>query len=191
MYVNITGMSTQLSDKELLKRLSRGDEQAFEALFRTWYGPLVVFANRFLHDQMEAENIVQVLFINIWERRKTIKVESWKSYLKVAVRNRCMNYLSRQKHHLSIDEQLPLPDDDPGEELPDQELLDEINRAIDRMPPQRQRIFKMGRFGGLKYREIAAQLGISPKTVEVQMGQALKYLRELFAENTIRGNVPS
>lgn len=184
-------MSTQLSDKELLKRLSRGDEQAFEALFRTWYGPLVVFANRFLHDQMEAENIVQVLFINIWERRKTIKVESWKSYLKVAVRNRCMNYLSRQKHHLSIDEQLPLPDDDPGEELPDQELLDEINRAIDRMPPQRQRIFKMGRFGGLKYREIAAQLGISPKTVEVQMGQALKYLRELFAENTIRGNVPS
>ncbi len=184
-------MSTQLSDKELLKRISREDEGAFEALFRTWYGPLVIYANRFLRDQMEAENIVQVVFINIWERRRTLKIESFKSYLKVAVRNRCMNYLNRQKHHLSIDERWPLPDEDPSEELPDQELLEEINRAIDRMPPQRQKIFKMGRFDGLKYREIAALLGISPKTVEVQMGQALKYLRGLFADNRTKRKVSS
>jgi RNA polymerase sigma-70 factor (ECF subfamily) len=161
--------------------MARGDEQAFELLFQTWYGPLVVFAYRWLHDKMEAENIVQGVFIKLWEKRKIQRIKEVGSYLMVAVRNRCMNQLNRQKHHLSLDERWSLPDSSKEEELPDPELLEKVYQAIDRMPPQRQKIFRLGRLEGLKYKEIAALLNISPKTVEAQMSKGLRYLRELFA----------
>ncbi len=166
--------------------MARGDEKAFEALFRDWYGLLVIYAHRFLRDKMEAESVVQTVFINLWEKRKALKIKEVKSYLKVAVRNRCINQLNRRKHHQSLDERWDLAADDSDDELPNRPLLEKINRAIDRMPPQRQKIFKMGRFEGFKYKEIAAILDISQKTVETQMSKALKYLRELFADTSYK-----
>ena len=82
-----------------------------------------------------------------------------------------------------------IPDSQAEEELPDETLLEHIREAIDQMPPQRRKIFKMGRFEGLKYKEIASSLGISPKTVEVQMGKALKTLREMFDPEQGKGKV--
>ena len=177
-------MSAPLSEKDLLKQMARGNEKAFEALFRAWYGLLVIYAHRFLRDKMEAESVVQTVFINLWERRKTLKIKHIKNYLKVAVRNRCVNQLNRRKQHQSLDERWDLAAAEPDDELPNEALLEKINRAIDRMPPQRQKIFKMGRFEGLRYKDIATLLSISPKTVETQMSKALKYLRDLFADSS-------
>jgi RNA polymerase sigma-70 factor (ECF subfamily) len=98
----------------------------------------------------------------------------------VAVRNGCFNELKRHRHHLSVEDQFNIEAPGDGDDALDEDLMGRVTDAIDEMPPQRQKIFKMGRFDGLKYKEIASALGISPKTVEVQMGKALKTLRETF-----------
>lgn len=177
-------MELPKTDKEIMRHIARGDEQVFEQLFKTWYARLTMYGYKFLGDRQEAENIVQMVFIKFWEKRKELKINSLKSYLTVAVRNSCINELKRNPHHLSVEDQfnieLPGEEDDSNEEM-----IKKVNEVINEMPPQRQRIFKMGRFDGLKYKEIAAQLGISHKTVEVQMGKALKTLREIFNPDSI------
>lgn len=178
-------MSTQLSDKEILSRLYKGDKQAFERLFRAWYGPMVVYALRIVPDKMEAESIAQAVFLKLWEKRRELRIRSLNNYLKVAVRNRCMNFLRGERKHLSIDDHLLLADEEGEDELPDAQLLEKLNQAIAQMPPQRQKIFKMSRFEGYKYKEIADCLELSPKTVEAQMGKALKYLRALFNPSAV------
>lgn len=172
-------MELPRTEKEIIRLIAKGDEQAYEQLFRSWYARLTMFAYRFIQDRQEAENIVQIVFIKYWEKRKELKIESLNSYLMTAVRNSCLNELKRRPHFYSVDDQINLSGEEEDTDV-DQELLTRIHKVIDQMPPQRQRIFKMGRFEGLKYKEIAARLGISHKTVEVQMGKALKTLREIF-----------
>jgi RNA polymerase sigma-70 factor (ECF subfamily) len=139
-----------------------------------------MYAYKFLSDRQDAENIVQMVFIKYWEKRRELKIKNLQSYLMVAVRNSCLNELNRQHHHLSVEDQFNITSQDGEDNGFDEEVMDRISKVIEEMPPQRQKIFKMGRFEGLKYKEIAVKLGISPKTVEVQMGKALKTLRETF-----------
>ncbi len=167
------------SEKEIIRLIARGDERVFEELFRSWYARLTLFAYKFLSDRQEAESIVQMVFIKYWEKRKELKIESLNSYLMTAVRNSCLNELKRKHHFFSVEEQFNIADN-ADEGRFDEELMGKIESAINEMPPQRQKIFKMGRFDGLKYKDIASRLGISPKTVEAQMGKALKTLREMF-----------
>jgi RNA polymerase sigma-70 factor (ECF subfamily) len=173
-------MEWPLTEKEIIKLIARGDEQVFEQLFRSWYARLTMYACKFLSDRQEAENIVQMVFIKYWEKRRELKIKNLQSYLLVAVRNSCLNELNRQPHFLSVGDQFNIAGPDVEDNGFDEELMERISKVIDEMPPQRQKIFKLGRFEGLKYKEIAVKLGISPKTVEVQMGKALKTLRETF-----------
>ncbi|MFO8001973.1 MAG: RNA polymerase sigma-70 factor [Marinilabilia sp.] len=173
-------MQLSRPEKEMIRLIARGDEQAFEELFRSWYARLATYAYRFVQDRQEAENIVQMVFVKYWEKRRELKIKSLSNYLTVAVRNGCVNVLKRHKQHYSLDDQFNVSLPEEENDLPDEDLLERITAAIDEMPPQRQKIFRMGRFEGLKYKEIASALGISPKTVEVQMGKALKNLRERF-----------
>ncbi|WP_010664114.1 RNA polymerase sigma-70 factor [Marinilabilia salmonicolor] len=172
-------MQLPRSEKEITRLIARGDEHVFEELFRSWYGRLTLFAYKYLADRQEAENIVQMVFIKYWEKRKELNIESLNSYLMTAVRNSCLNELKRRPHFYSVDEQYNLSDEQ-EEKAADDELMDDVLKAVEEMPPRRREIFKMSRFDGFKYKEIATQLGISQKTVEVQMGKALKTLREMF-----------
>jgi RNA polymerase sigma-70 factor (ECF subfamily) len=174
-------MKKPQTEKEILRLIARGDEEVFEQLFHSRYARLVIFALKFISDRMQAENVVQMVFIKLWEKRKELKIESLNAYLMMAVRNSCINEIKRTRYHLSVEDQLQLPMVEDEESGIKEELLDKIDKAINEMPPQRQKIFKMSRFNGLKYKEIASELGISPKTVEVQMGKALKTLREAFS----------
>ncbi len=177
-------MELPRSEKDIIRLIARGDERVFEELFRSWYARLTLFAYKFLSDKQEAESIVQMVFIKYWEKRKELKIESLNNYLMTAVRNSCLNELKRKHHFYPVEEQFNIADIG-DEEGFDEELMGRVESAINEMPPQRQKIFKMGRFEGLKYKEIALRLGISPKTVEVQMGKALKTLRELFNPKSI------
>ncbi|WP_291859778.1 RNA polymerase sigma-70 factor [Marinilabilia sp.] len=172
-------MELPRSEKEIIRLIARSDEHVFEQLFRSWYARLTLFAFKFLSDRQEAESIVQMVFIKYWEKRKELKIESLNSYLMTAVRNSCLNELKRRPHFYSVEEQFNLADETDDDGF-DEELMEKVQAAIDEMPPQRQKIFKMSRFEGVKYKEIASRLGISPKTVEAQMGKALKTLREMF-----------
>ncbi len=175
----------------MIRLIARGDEQAFEELFRSVYARLVVYAIHYMGDKQEAENIVQMVFIKFWEKRRDLKIISLSKYLTVSVRNACLNELRRQPPWYSVDDQFHIPESQADDEFPDETLLKRIREAIDEMPAQRKKIFKMGRYDGLKYKEIASALGISPKTVEVQMGKALKTLREMFGPEKGQGEVGS
>jgi RNA polymerase sigma-70 factor (ECF subfamily) len=131
-----------------------------------------------LGDRDASESLVQDVFVNIWEKRKRIEIRSLKGFLVVTVRNRCTNELKHQKVVREFEKSDAVAQDMEWPKYNETIYLDRINQVIDELPTQRQRIFRMSRMDGLKYREIAEKLNISPKTVEVQMGKALKYLRE-------------
>ena len=173
-------------ENNLAQALRRGEATAFDAIFRQWYEPLCRYACRLADGDMdEAEDIVQQSFVKLWEYRMRLDVNwSLKAYLYKTVHNACLNRLrSRNVRSKYLDynaQQLndmhTLPDDTSPE------LLERFQRAMDALPPQCRHIFELSRFETLKYREIADQLGISVKTVETQMGKALRVMRTQLAD---------
>lgn len=164
--------------------IAAGDRSAFEALFKLHYRPLCAFAIQYVKDMDQAEDLVQDLFFRLWmDREKTKVTSSLKSYLFQAVRNRCLNVLKVQGRLRSLVEEV---DDGMEEEVRTEdehaERAARVNAAIDSLPEERRKVFKLSRHEGLKYHEIAERLGISVKTVENQMGKALKTLREELAD---------
>jgi RNA polymerase sigma factor, sigma-70 family/RNA polymerase sigma-70 factor, Bacteroides expansion family 1 len=164
--------------------ISRED---FESLFNDHYSRLCAYAYNFLKEQEASEEIVQEAFFKLWIKRKDIVIESsMESYLYRAVRNASLNLIKhiniREKYkeynqeEIEYDEQI---DRDPANAS---ELELKIRASIDLLPEQRKKIFILSRYEQLKYREIAEHLGISVKTVENQMGKALKFLREELAD---------
>ncbi len=166
------------SDMILIERIRKGDESAFEMLFNRYYKGLVLLAFKYLPDKDMCESIVQNVFVTLWESRLKLNIQAVSGYLVVSVRNRCQNENKRlqiiQKHQKN----LVVEEFEDELVLPNEEVMNKIYQAIEAMPEQRKKIFKMNRLDGLKYKEIASQLGLSVKTVEVQIGKALKYLRE-------------
>ena len=174
-----------MTDRELLERLRNGDTTAFDSIFRTWYGPLVGTAERMLRDRAVAEEIVQDVMLELWRRRETLAVDgSAQAYLFQAARNRVLNHL----RHLRI-EQRSEPEvradlsstPHADAEMTQEELGVAVQDAVRSLPDRCREVFELSRVHGLKYAEIAQQLGISVKTVEAQMGKALKTLRERLA----------
>lgn len=172
----------------LAERIQRGDKEAFEVLFHAHYSALCCYANRFIRDSDDSEEIVQDTFVRFWNRRAEIKVEySLKSYLFQAVRNASFNFLKHAaivREHEAAQMRV-LSEEDHHDEIITMELAERIARAVDQLPEERRKIFRMSRDEGLKYKEIADQLNISPKTVENQIGRALSFLRSELAEYLI------
>jgi RNA polymerase sigma-70 factor (ECF subfamily) len=146
---------------------------------------LINFARRFVGETETAENLVQDVFLKIWEHRAKLNPElNIKTYLYTAVRNQAFNYLrhlnvKRQSaEHLSSEVvEIKSPDN----ELAQKELAESIQAAVSELPEKRRIIFSMNRFDGLTYAEIAEIQNISIKTVETQMGRALQFLRKRLA----------
>ena len=174
-----------VTDRELLERLRQGDSAAFDEIFRTWYGPLVGTAERMLRDRAVAEELVQDVMLELWRRRETLAADgSAQAYLFQATRNRVLNHL----RHLKIEqrsepdvrgESSSTPHADAA--VVEEELDVAVQRAVQSLPDRCREVFELSRVHGLKYAEIARQLGISVKTVEAQMGKALRTLRERLA----------
>ena len=161
--------------------MRRGDEAVFDAVFRRWYEPLCHYAARLTDDDMdEAEDLAQQVFVKLWEQRDRLDIAwSLKAYLYKAVHNAALNRLraanTRSKYldyNAAQLENTPIQPDDNA-----RELTERLQKALDMLPPQCRHVFELSRFEDLKYREIADQLGISIKTVETQMGKALRLLR--------------
>ncbi|HEY8404229.1 MAG TPA: RNA polymerase sigma-70 factor [Flavobacteriales bacterium] len=173
----------QLDDQHIVKNMRQGDRGSFETMFRTWYNPLCNYAFSFLGRREESEEIVQNVFVQFWEKREEIEIEtSLKSYLYRAVRNTCFNVLKHEKvkreHARYTLERNEHHSSQGGATLLAQELEVKISQALSQLPEQCAIIFKMSRFEEMKYAEIAEKLGLSIKTVENQMGKALRIMRE-------------
>lgn len=159
--------------------IAAGDRAAFEALFRLHYRPLCAFAMGYIKDPDKSEDLVQDLFFRLWlDREKVSITTSVKAYLYASVRNRCLNTVKAGAKVRVLNEEVDdrLEEDERSEDE-HAERIARVQAAIEALPEERRKVFKLSRYEGLKYQEIAARLGISVKTVENQMGSALKTLR--------------
>lgn len=163
--------------------LRTGDITAFEMLFRTYYQPLCNYAYTFVQNRDEAEEIVQSTFLSVWEKRENLEIRTAvKPYLYAMVRNACLNVLKHEKikqQHAAVELAVAEKSvESVTRTVMASELETRIYEAMEKLPQQCRLIFKLSRFEELKYSEIAEQLDLSVKTVENQMGKALKIMRE-------------
>jgi RNA polymerase sigma-70 factor (ECF subfamily) len=163
--------------------LKTGDITAFEMLFRTYYQPLCNYAYTFVQDRDDAEEIVQSTFLSVWEKRENLEIRTAvKPYLYAMVRNACLNVLKHEKikqQHAAVELAVAEKSvESVTRTVMASELEAKIYEAMEKLPQQCRLIFKLSRFEELKYSEIAEQLDLSIKTVENQMGKALKIMRE-------------
>ncbi len=163
------------------------DIAGFEKLFRLYYSRLCAYANLFLNDPDASEDVVQDVFFKLWKNRGELTVTTnIRSYLFRAVRNGCMNVIGnvsvRETYKQANEEEIRRREQEPIDEMMVSELEQRIRETIGQLPAERRKIFILSRFDGLKYREIAEHLNISVKTVENQMYQALRFLRERLVQ---------
>jgi RNA polymerase sigma-70 factor (ECF subfamily) len=174
-------------DNQIIGRIRKGDIGQFESLFRSSYVILVRYAMTIIKDHDTAEEIVQDLFVKIWQEKDKINIESsLNGYLFRSVHNRCLHYIEHKKvverhasEMLTREEEKP---ENPSDILQYKELQARIAAIIERLPARCGQIFCMNRFEGLKYNEIAEKLSVSVKTVEANMGKALKEFRKELIE---------
>ncbi|MCC6244539.1 MAG: RNA polymerase sigma-70 factor [Gemmatimonadaceae bacterium] len=177
-------------DRALLTRLRDGDHRAFEEIFRQWYEPVVRSANRVLREASIAEELAQEVFLELWRRRESLADDSSVAgYLMQSVRNRSLNHL----RHLAVQrksavyvEALSEPAEHADAQSHSNELAEALRVAIEALPPRTREVFVLSRERGLRYTEIAEQLGVSVKAVEANMSRALRMLRERLAAFTTR-----
>jgi RNA polymerase sigma-70 factor (ECF subfamily) len=175
-----------VSDAESMGRLGTGagSLDAYESIFKSYYAQLVGVAESMLRERAAAEDVVQDVMVELWHRRATIKVEtSLRAYLFRAVRNRALNQLRHRKV-------APLADPDAADrvagpagdrDFETRELNRAVRKAVAGLPDRCREVFELSRVQGLSYDEIARVMEISVKTVEAQMGKALRVLREELA----------
>ena len=176
------GTPPQPAELDLVARIARGDRDAFEIVFREHYVPLVRFGEAMLRSREKAEDAVQDVLLNLWRQRETVRIDdSLRAYLYRAVRNRALNSVRNDRVRRDAVPHLlrETGDAPPGDAaVLEGELEGAVRDAIDALPPRCREIFELSRSRGLRYSEIAESLGISVKTVETQMGRALRSLRE-------------
>lgn len=172
-------------EQEWLRKLADGDRAALDALFRRYYAELCRGAYRILLDPAAAEDVVQEVFVTLWRQRKrTAEIDRPGPYLRRAVRNRSLNYRrDNRRTSLSLDEapEPMTPPDITGRPLDQAELDRLVEQAVAALPERSRLVFVLSRYEDLSQKEIAAQMGISVKTVENQMTRALRLLREYLA----------
>ncbi len=193
-FLIIEPLENMLSDTEkyLVESIQKGDYQAFEILFQTYYSALCALGRSMVHSKETAEDLVSDIFVKIWENPENLNVtQSLKGYLIRSVRNACINYLTRsyQKfRHLDNETTekllsfLPHNDPDPSREMLIAELEVKINEAISTLPPECAKIFLLSRREELTNREIADQLNLSENTVKVQIYRGLSKIREALKD---------
>jgi RNA polymerase sigma-70 factor (family 1) len=174
------------NDEVLFNKVQKDDNAAFESLFKTYYSTLSHYACSYLHDLDEAEEVVQDIFVKIWEKRQDLKIEtSFKAYLYQAVKNKCLNYIRNKKtqnNHLTIIDMKDYEAPAAFEDLQADELSDKLYLALEELPPKCKQIFKMSRLDGLRHKDIADKLDLKVKTIENQIGIALKFLKNQLSD---------
>jgi len=171
----------QFEEQTIFEELKKGSGQAFEQLFKRYYQALCSYATQLLQDHDVAEEIVQDFFVKFWEKRNSITIEtSLKNYLFRSVKNLSLNRIKHEKikiqHAQHVIAEAEFTDHD--DQFLEVDLRKDIEESIAALPEKRREIFRLSREEGLKYREIAEKLNLSVKTVETQMGLAIKSLRE-------------
>ncbi len=170
------------AEKDILRRLRAGEQMAFKHIFDEHYPMLCKVVYKMLADKAGTEDVVQELFIKLWRKREKIQITgTLATYLRGMAIKEAISYL-RQRKHFEAEEKITelamVGYEGMIEEDGLKERTESVQQAITMLPNRCRLIFRMSKIEGLTYQEIADSLGISIKTVENQMGKALKLLRE-------------
>ncbi len=176
----------------LLNKLQDGDEEAYELLFKEYYVRLVIYSDKMLQDKEAAKELVQDLFVNIYERRDRLNIStSLTSYLYKAAYNRCMNHIkmlkTKDKYIKEIESEFVSNTNNVEEFIEQAEVEANLLKMISDLPDRCRLIFTLNRFKGLSNTEIAEKLELSKRTVETQISKALKILRDQLKKHYPEG----
>ncbi|MDR2038052.1 MAG: RNA polymerase sigma-70 factor [Bacteroidales bacterium] len=173
-----------------VKKLQSGDKREFELMFKSYYPYLCFYAESIVGEKCAAEEIMSDFFLRLWENHKSIVInKSLQAYLMKGVRNNCLKHLEHMKVHQKHKEHvqylmensdllLPQSGEHPLSLLITRESLEEIEKAIDLLPPQCKEVFTLIRMDNLSYEETSKKLGISINTVRTQIVRAMRKLKE-------------
>ena len=179
--------NTNVFEQILLNRMAEDDHSAFSSIFEAYYKDLVMFALTFTKNSENAEDAVQEIFARLWEKRTDLKLQgSLKSYLLKSVQNYCLDEIRRRnvREHYAEDKQTQsLYVNDTEDYILYTDLQNHLDHLLAQMPDEVSKTFRMNRFDGLNYHEIAQQLNVSVRTVESRISKALRLLhKELRGE---------
>ncbi len=174
--------------KHKTSRFLFNDEKMFEFVFKAYFPRLMAFASKYISNQEEVEDIIQGVFLKVWEKRKEIKEETFHSYIFTLVRNACLNKIKHQQiinSHSSEQENILKAEsiyyadffNDPLHQTIYHEIQDKIEKVVQSLPEQTQKVFRLSRFKGMKNTEIAEMLNISLRTIEKHNSKALQKLK--------------
>lgn len=171
-----------MEEKYLIAGLRNKDKTVFDFIFNYYYSGLCAYSLRYISEKETVEDIVQDFFVSLWLKNSQIIITgSIKSYLFTSVKNRCFDYLKHYKVEERFSKNILQSVDDSEENNFDlyveTELREAISAGLEKLQPRCREIFEMSRFKGMKNQEIAEQLNISKRTVELQISLALKTLR--------------
>jgi RNA polymerase sigma-70 factor (ECF subfamily) len=168
----------------LVERIAAGDQHAFRRLFDLHFSRLIQFARSIIRTNEGAIEVVDDVFIKLWKQKEQIlAIKDLKAYLYTGVKNTALNYLSKKAaqqtedpfDHIDI---LLSRDQHPDQKMITAEIMEQIQVAVEALPPRCKMVFKLVREDGLKYREVAQILNVSVDTVDAQMVIAVRRIRE-------------
>ena len=171
---------TTPTDEQLISRIKQDDRAAFRLLFDRYYKALLGTAINVLKDVNAAKDATQDVFLQLWKKRASLEIKSSPAaYLKRSTINRALNQIKAKKHFVGEEhlEQQQNKETNVIQQLEAQDLKAAMQQALDTLPEGCRTIFVMRRLEGMRVKEIAAKLDISPKTVENQLTKALKVLK--------------
>jgi len=176
-----------LKDELLIGGLERREKAVFDYIFNYYYSSLCAFSMQYLDDRNAVEDLVQDFFVSLWMESSHYKIHtSLKSYLFAGVKNRCIDF----HKHLAVDMKyrkfilFSANNDENSADnyLAESELRHAVDQCIEKLSPRCREIFEMSRSGGLTNQEIAVKLGLSKRTIELQISNALKIMRKELVE---------
>ncbi|WP_163718620.1 RNA polymerase sigma-70 factor [Mangrovibacterium lignilyticum] len=171
-------------DHILLLELKDGNSKAFDVIFRRYHDNLCRLSYSFIHDANMSQNLVQNVFIKLWERRFIIgKIGNLGGYLTVMTKNQIADYVSdHKKHHLNAELNISIADHSTENEILGKDFEERLVVALAKLPPRCKQAFELSRFENMSNKEIARAMNISVKGVEALIGRSLKFLRTELSE---------
>lgn len=180
--------TAQSEDKDFLTKLREGDEPAFVKIYNEYRNKVFTYAHQLSKSADTAEEIVQEVFIRLWQKREQINVElSFNAYIKKITLNHVLNHLKKVARDKSLQEEafhlIEVSSNRTEDQLLEKELRQIYVDAIDQLPAQKKIIYQLSRTEELSHEEIALKLNISKNTVKNHMVEASKFIREQVRKN--------
>ncbi len=170
------------TNKLIFKEFRNGNQKAFRKLFELFWEPMFVKAKVVVKNEAVAQDIVQNIWLNLWQKREDLEIDNFEAYIFKAVNNGCFKHLRDNKFHASqieVIESLQMATESSIENQHDLEQIEvAIENILNRLSPRCQQIFRLSRLDETSNEEIAFRLGISKRSVENQVSIALKYIKK-------------